>query len=95
MFSLRGAEYKASQIAERLRDHAWYIAMAPIDKPTIAVVALVENGGFGAEAAAPIVRKVMDAFFNPTLLDAAIKRDVPASEAINIAAAQREVKRAR
>ena len=95
VFSLRGADYKASQIAERLRDHAWYIAMAPIDKPTIAVVALVENGGFGAEAAAPIVRKVMDAYFNPALLEAAIRRDVPATEAIAIAAAQREVKRAR
>ena len=95
VYSLRGTEYRASQVAERLRDHAWYIAMAPMDKPAIALVALVENGGFGAEAAAPIVRKVMDAYFNPVLLDAAIKRAVPANEAIAVAAAQREVKRAR
>ena len=88
-------EYKASQMAERLRDHAWYIAMAPIEKPSIALVALVENGGFGAEAAAPIVRKVLDAYFDPVLLDAALKRDVPLAEVIASAANQREVKRAR
>ena len=43
-----------------MRDHAWYIAYAPPDKPRIAVAVLVENGGFGAQAAAPIVRQVFD-----------------------------------
>ena len=60
VFSLKGAEYRASQIDERLRDHAWYIAYAPADKPTIALAVLVENGGFGAQAAAPIARQVFD-----------------------------------
>ena len=45
---------------ERLRDHAWYIAYAPADKPRIAIAVLVENGGFGAQAAAPIARQVFD-----------------------------------
>jgi penicillin-binding protein 2 len=43
-----------------LRDHAWYIAYAPADKPRIALAVLVENGGFGAQAAAPIARQVFD-----------------------------------
>ena len=38
----------------------WFIAYAPADKPKIALAVLVENGGFGAQAAAPIARKVLD-----------------------------------
>ncbi len=95
VFGLRGGEYKASQIAERLRDHAWYIALAPLDRPTIALVAFVENGGFGAATAAPIARKVLDAYFDPALLDAAIKKNVSPAEALASASLQREVKRAR
>ena len=73
VFGLRGGEYVESQVAERLRDHAWYMVYAPLEKPQIALVVFVENGGFGAKAAAPIARKVLDAFFDPTLLDAAMK----------------------
>jgi penicillin-binding protein 2 len=60
VFSLKGEKYVASRIDERLRDHAWFIAYAPEDAPRIAVVVLVENGGFGAQAAAPIARQVFD-----------------------------------
>jgi penicillin-binding protein 2 len=60
VYSLKGADYKAHAVDERLRDHAWYIAYAPADKPTIALAVLVENGGFGAQAAAPIARQVLD-----------------------------------
>jgi len=60
VFSLKGEEYKAHKVDERLRDHAWYIAYAPADKPAIALAVLVENGGFGAQAAAPIARQVFD-----------------------------------
>ena len=56
----RGEKYNESRVAERLRDHAWYIAYAPADKPTIALAVMVENGGKGAQAAAPIARAVMD-----------------------------------
>jgi penicillin-binding protein 2 len=55
-------KYHAKDVAERNRDHAWFIAYAPTDDPTIAISVLVENGGFGAAAAAPIARKVLDAF---------------------------------
>ncbi len=43
--------------------HAWFAAYAPLDDPEIAVVAFVYNGGEGASVAAPIVRKVLDAYF--------------------------------
>jgi penicillin-binding protein 2 len=55
-------KYHAKDVAERNRDHAWFIAYAPADDPRIAISVLVENGGFGASAAAPIARKVLDAF---------------------------------
>ncbi len=61
-------------VAENLRDHAWFIAFAPAEDPQIAVAVLVEHGGFGASAAAPIARKMMDAFLLPRLKPAA---DVP------------------
>jgi penicillin-binding protein 2 len=41
------------------RDHAWFVAYAPTDNPVISVVVLVEHGGHGASAAAPIAREVM------------------------------------
>ncbi len=54
-------------VAENLRDHAWFIAFAPAEDPQIAVAVLVEHGGFGAAAAAPIARKIMDAYLLPRL----------------------------
>lgn len=53
-------KYNASAVAEHLRDHALYIAFAPADDPKIAVALVVENAGFGAQSAAPIVRRVFD-----------------------------------
>ena len=60
VFSLKGEKYSEHKIHERLRDHALFIAFAPADRPTIALAVLVENGGFGAQAAAPIARQVFD-----------------------------------
>ena len=53
-------KYNAARVAERHRDHSLYIAFAPADKPEVAVALIVENGGFGAAAAAPIARAVFD-----------------------------------
>ena len=58
----QNAKYNAKAVPETLRDHAWFIAFAPAEDPKIAVAVLVENGGFGASDAAPIARKVMDAY---------------------------------
>jgi len=43
-----------------LRDHALFIAYAPAEAPQIALAVLVENGGHGGSAAAPIARQVFD-----------------------------------
>ncbi|GKQ58745.1 penicillin-binding protein 2 [Sphaerotilus sulfidivorans] len=53
-------KYNASRLAEYKRDHSLYTAFAPLDEPRIALAIVVENAGFGAEAAAPIVRRVLD-----------------------------------
>ena len=61
LFNIKQTEkYREGHVTERLRDHAWFIAYAPADHPTIALAVLVENGGFGAQAAAPIARRVLD-----------------------------------
>jgi len=60
VFSLKGDKYSEGHIKKELRDHALFIAFAPADQPKIALAVLVENGGFGAQAAAPIARQVFD-----------------------------------
>ena len=63
VFGLKEEEkYDASAIAEKLRDHALFIAFAPVDNPSIAVAVIVENGGGGGSVAAPIARKILDAY---------------------------------
>ena len=45
-----------------LRHRGLFIAFAPADAPTIAVAVAIEGGGYGASSAAPVVRKVLDAW---------------------------------
>jgi penicillin-binding protein 2 len=52
--------YRAEELAEELRDHALFIAFAPLDAPRIAVAIIVENGGSGSGTAAPIARRLFD-----------------------------------
>jgi penicillin-binding protein 2 len=56
----QGEKYVESKVEERHRDHSLFIAFAPVDNPIIALAVIVENGGFGARAAAPISRTVLD-----------------------------------
>lgn len=49
--------------ADHFKDHAWFSGYAPAENPEIVVVALIENGGHGGAAAAPVVRAVMEAYF--------------------------------
>ena len=53
-------KYEEKNVAERLRDHSLYIVFAPVESPKIALAVVVENGGFGSRAAAPIARAVLD-----------------------------------
>ncbi len=54
--------YEEEEIEERLRDHALFIAFAPVDDPRIAVAVVVENGSSGSRVAAPIARAMMDRY---------------------------------
>ena len=53
-------KYDSKRLAEHLHDHSLFTAFAPADKPTIAIAVVVENGGFGAATAGPLVRKALD-----------------------------------
>ena len=53
-------EYDEEELEERLRDHALFIAFAPLENPRIAVAVIVENGSSGSGVAAPIARAIMD-----------------------------------
>lgn len=55
-------EYEEDEVHEKLRDHALFISYAPADDPRIAVAVIVENGGHGSSVAAPIARRIMDAY---------------------------------
>ncbi len=66
VFSIgQNEKYNESQVSERLRDHALFIAFAPVDDPKIAVAVLVENGRHGGSTAGPIARAVFDAYLLP------------------------------
>ena len=61
VFSIGQQEkYDEESIAKALRDHALFVAFAPVERPRIAVSVLVENGGSGSRTAAPVARTVMD-----------------------------------
>lgn len=79
VYSLKGEKYVAGKVKERLRDHALFIAFAPADRPKIALAVLVENGGFGAQSAAPIARQVLDYY----LLGKLPKEPAPADDEVD------------
>jgi len=60
-------EYEEENVSKKNRDHALFIAYAPADDPQIAIAVVVENGGHGGSTAAPVARKVMDAYLLPRL----------------------------
>jgi len=49
-------------LPEKFRDHAWFIAFAPVEKPELALAVFVEHGGHGGTAAAPIAKKAIEAY---------------------------------
>ena len=55
-------EWDEEELEKALRDHALFVSYAPAEDPKIAVAVIVENGGSGSAVAAPIARKIMDAY---------------------------------
>ena len=66
----QGEEYDEGTLSEFDRKHAWFIAFAPVENPTIALAVLVENGGGGSSVAGPVARTVLDAYMQKTKLAA-------------------------
>jgi len=63
VFSIKQKErYRESEVAKHMRDHALFVAFAPVEDPRIAVAVIVENGGHGGGVAAPVARRVMDSY---------------------------------
>jgi len=65
--SMSGKTGTAQSVGEKgrnLGDHAWFIAYAPSDNPSVAISVLVEYGGHGSSAAAPVAKMVTDRMFN-------------------------------
>ena len=67
VFTVRqNEEYDAKKLDKKLHDHGLFIAFAPVEQPRIAVAVVVENGGSGSGAAAPLARIVIDAYLGDT-----------------------------
>jgi penicillin-binding protein 2 len=75
----QGETYNAAQLAKRNRDHALFVAFAPVEAPEIAVGIIVENGEHGSSTAAPIARQLFDAYMKFKKDDAEAANDTPAS----------------
>jgi penicillin-binding protein 2 len=59
----KSAGIDADKLSKDERDHAWFVGYAPAEKPEIAFAIVVEHGGHGGTTAAPVARKVLEAFF--------------------------------
>jgi penicillin-binding protein 2 len=95
----QGEKYNEARTAERHRDHSLFIAFAPAEDPKIAIAVLVENGGFGARAAAPIARAAIDYYLlgkkptGPAVTDDGDDEDeVPRTVAVAPAASARSTR---
>jgi penicillin-binding protein 2 len=73
----KNEKYDAKKTAERHRDHSLYVAFAPAEQPRIALALVVENGGFGSTAAAPIARAALDYYL---LGKKPVNKEVPPAE---------------
>jgi penicillin-binding protein 2 len=63
-------EYDKHTVPKHLQDHALFVAYAPVENPVIALAVVVENGGSGSGTAAPVARKILDAYLlNENILE--------------------------
>ncbi len=80
----QGAFYNKNAVQERHRDRSLFIAFAPYENPTIAIACIIENGGFGASAAAPLARKILDFYFEEKKQEEAEKQKQEADKAAQV-----------
>jgi penicillin-binding protein 2 len=67
VFSIKQDEkYDEENVVEHLKDHALFIAFAPVKDPQLAIAVIVENGGHGGSVAAPIARAIFDDYIKIT-----------------------------
>jgi len=59
-----GEKYEDSEVSQNLRDHALFIAFAPVKNPRIAIAVVVEHGGAGSRAAAPVAQATLEAWLD-------------------------------
>jgi penicillin-binding protein 2 len=59
---MKGGYVKSEQLTYFNRDHAWFVSYAPVENPQIAIAVLIEHGGHGGDAAAPMAKKVFEKF---------------------------------
>ena len=59
----QGARTKENALATQYRDHGWFMAFAPLDHPKIAIACIIEHAGHGGSTAAPVVKQVMEKYF--------------------------------
>jgi penicillin-binding protein 2 len=76
----REAEVKQDDINYLERDHAWFVAFAPVKNPRYAISVLVEHGGSGSKAAAPlaskIIKKVLERHENRSIYSKGLKESI-------------------
>lgn len=60
----------------KYRDHAWFVAFAPFEKPEISLSVMVEHGGHGGSAAAPIAKRAVEAYIKSSRSAASIQPDI-------------------
>lgn len=70
---------KAKFAGDKYKDHSWFIAFAPVENPKIAIAVIVENAGFGAAVAGPIVRQLFDSYLLKTESSVASDASAPVS----------------
>jgi len=73
-------KYDEEELAERSRDHALFVAFAPVEDPRIAVAVIVENGGSGSGVAGPVARKVIDSYLQGLTLQGSANTPALANE---------------
>jgi peptidoglycan glycosyltransferase len=63
-YEAAGKTGSAEYSKDKKKSHAWFTGFAPLDDPEIAVTVIAEGAGSGGDAAAPVARKVFDAWFS-------------------------------